>query len=944
MELWPGISKVSKVDATSKKKKGKGTSREAGKWTNYPVINYGGLSAATLVKVNDGLEWRFVHSKRKGSLTTYGEPVKIYPMVKPEDIRVNSISLKQRAEHGARFMRTYHPDIDIPSDLIMEELGHSDKVAEERMVFDPFKGNAIAAAYCYEGPRKRSVAIAFPTGILGRDLNVSPAEIRQDGLLFQPRAQSLWSFDTPICQIASSSPAVNTVQKKSYHLAVRTYNQISVFDIRNQIVPAFNTSKPPYALSELMTLCSSELDSGEILDMYLSTSYPTDLFLVTAKGVGHQCSLRNEGKVIKRIFEKPSESDDSFWRICGDNTGHGGVVASGKFVKMFDTRVAVDSSDLLNYDDGRHVITSICRTQIDHLYCISTTSRVIWVDERYPGQPLLGWKHHRAFDRTLNVQTIEYDETSLALLSSYRNNQVSAIALGKLDSEPLQCRMSARAVPSASPGCAVVGRALIRHPLALSDSFSLVELTERGSLHQVDLHYSKDIEDEQRQESPPSKFMFQWSDEMHELEKKSKDLHPDYGRVGSSESTTVDLSGLYEVLFGEEAEELRIEQEEEDAEGVYETLENMPNFWQRSDLEEEHLRTLFDVAFGSGEEPLHEARADFLTGTILDSARGHRARNQGRIPVASVAEKAAWHTNIQETLSRISPRVFKSEPVPPEKLDPYHVSREEDSPEADRRESEAREQLALDLALSMDVYSATPFRSSKPREASPSTELQESALLTRAAEQLSLSQKEPPPVTFSYHRPVVNDGWKHYKNSGAAPRAHEAEPQAEDEDKEVEIPLGVRLLLSEWDVDDDPYKYEYVDPYDVEGLGHDSQQPSQSGSRGKAQHRRQQGGASVSGPGAALPPPTQSQAPPTIIAAKSLALTQSRSTGSLPQPSLARREDPRVQTQPRFGLTQAETEPQSSQPMAMANTQVLPGPFGGRQGPKKPAKKRMGGF
>ncbi|THH10775.1 hypothetical protein EW145_g1080 [Phellinidium pouzarii] len=874
MELWPGISKSSKKVSSRKK-------TETEKWSNYPIINHGGLSAATLVKVNNTLEWRSVHSTSKGCLSAYDGPSKLFPMTRPKDIKIKDLPLRQKAEQGTRYIRTYHPDIDIPFDLIRDELSFDEKVAEQRSVFDPYKGNTVVAAFCYEGIKKRSIALAFPSGVSSKDLNVSPINVKQNGLLFQPRAQPLWSFHTPISQIVTSTSAVNLTEKRGLYLAVRTYGQISIFDIRSQMPSTFNPSKHPFALSEMMTIRPNELNG---------------------QGVGYKCSFSDERKVFKRVFDKPLDSDNGFWRICGDKTAHGGIIASGNMS-------SANSIDLLKYEDGRHIITSLYPAQIGHLSCVSTTSQVIWVDERFAKQPLLGWKHHRAFDRTLNVQTIAF--TSLSFLSSYHNNHVSAIALSKAENEPLQCQMPARAVPPGVPG--------------------LVELSEQGNIHCLDLHYSENAQDEVGQERVTSRLNFQWSDEVMELEKESKDLRPDYGNIASSEFSMVNLSEVYEALVGEEYLQLRSQWEEKDAERVYETLEEMPKFWQRSELEEDHLRTLFDIVYSSGGEPLHEARADFLTGSVLDSVRGYRARKRGCIPADDVAKEAAWHMNIQETLSKISPDLFKATPVSvsAEELDPYHVSRDEVLPEADRRELEAREQLALDLTLAADIYSATAFRPTVPTETSPNDRADDSqeaaALLTQATEKLSLTQREPPEILFAYHRPVIKDGKKYYKEHSAASASQEQDAQAADEGQGIKMPLGVRLLLSDWNIGDDPYKYEYVDPYDLDGSGVVSQ-PSRTQSRTRRFSPIQWNGPAM---------PTQSQVPPVIFSAKSHVSTQLH---VLTQ----RTAKARTQT---HGFSQTETEPEFSQPV-MANTQILPGPFGNRQatGKKKHTKKRMGGI
>ena len=122
-------------------------------------------------------------------------------------------------------------------------------------------------------------------------------------------------------------------------------------------------------------------------------------------------------------------NERSFWRIIGDQWTNNGIIASDRSVHTFDKRVIPlfelseimpkitltifqvfgTAMSLFEYEDNHSVITSICPTQVEHFLCLSTTSQVIWLDDRYPKQPLLGWRHHRAFDRSLTVQTIEFD-------------------------------------------------------------------------------------------------------------------------------------------------------------------------------------------------------------------------------------------------------------------------------------------------------------------------------------------------------------------------------------------------------------------------------------------------------------------------------------------------------------------------------------------------------
>jgi hypothetical protein len=41
----------------------------------------------------------------------------------------------------------------------------------------------------------------------------------------------------------------------------------------------------------------------------------------------------------------------------------------------------------------------------DYISRITTTSDVIWLDDRFRRRPLLSFKHYRSFDRTLRVLT-----------------------------------------------------------------------------------------------------------------------------------------------------------------------------------------------------------------------------------------------------------------------------------------------------------------------------------------------------------------------------------------------------------------------------------------------------------------------------------------------------------------------------------------------------------
>lgn len=271
---------------------------------------------------------------------------------------------------------------------------------------------------------------------------------------------------------------------------------------------------------------------------------------------------------------------------------------------------------------------------------------------------------------------------------------------------------------------------------------------------------------------------------------------------------------------------------------------------------------------------------------------------RGHPVIQKLAGLARWHYSIQDT-SIPSPGYRSATCVT---LHEYlkelnlvsGVERHHDGVSM-RRETSAREQLVLDLALSKDVYSARPLAQLHPltaREGAPNT-------ITRPVER-SYSD-EPAEVKFGYFRPIRKAGADHYADK-------------EEQDQGVSSPLGVRLLLAEWELGTDPKDYAYRDPYGVADM---DAQPI-------PQHRKLSAAPQITQKKQIVlqrPPPVVAAAPAVRIAERAPAMVQSQMVQ--PEPSC----DPFVNGQ-------------------MASTQVLPGPFGGRPGAggKKPARKRVGGF
>ncbi|TDL24836.1 hypothetical protein BD410DRAFT_837750 [Rickenella mellea] len=942
MESWPADYRNGSHAPSFTR--GKRKAKENANHWHYPVLDYGALTAATL---GPDFEWKFINDRCRGArVQETGKHTKIFPATRALPPPPSKLTSKRKAEQGAQFLRTHYPDIDIPFELINEELIANEKFTADKQAFDPFVGNTIESMHCPDGPRKRCVMLAFPMGENAERLNISPFLSGKDYMTFQPTAKPSWSFQSPIQQIISSSPAMNPTQQKILHvLAIRTFNQVTLLDIKNN--PSSKSKQQsacPVTVSKIFSIESSDTDNSPIMDMHFSpptASKSPILWLVNELGSVFQCNPGAGRKIVTRLVE-PSLGDSSgkFFRLAAGAQEHDCIVASEKSIKLYDVRAMDSNVPAYVIGNKKDFVTSVESSQDNHIFCASTTAELLWLDNRNLNRPIMGWRHHRSFDRTLRVRTVVMGGTSLSLLSTRKNGLISAYGVSKANNEPLRAILGPSALGPLHPTGIVTSSTFIKHS---DSSLSLVGLSPEGNLRSTDVRYfSNQEESSEDHVSGVRGILHEWLEEVEDLEKRSAMLRPDIGKLGEREFKEVDMLPLYERLFK------KPEVSEDDAkrltEEVFDILDNMTSSLRGPEIEADYLRTTFDIASSSGDDPAEPSRSDFLTGTALNSPSGYRAYKDGRIPVKELAAKAAWHLHLPPIWNRITPDLPASIPSDPQELLPYTLD-SGTSPRphlALQRESEALDELALDLALSADIYSASPFIKSKQQVADAAAgddPFEASTMLSQAAEGLSLRTTEPPPVDFGYFQPVRKDakgGRKRYKDHD------EVEAPSDAEEEAVDMPMGVRLLLSEWDVGSNPDEYQYVDPYDAEeshaGIG-------QSGTRNPRVPRVPEH--SVAGQSTIPPQPHQ---PPLVIPASSLKPPAPSKPPKIQSQRLTSGSQPLASPQGfqfSHGASQPDPHhpPDSSQDF-MTSTQVLPGPFGGRQpvGKKKPAKKRVVGF
>ncbi|KAG6814491.1 hypothetical protein H0H92_000016 [Tricholoma furcatifolium] len=895
MDAWPVDER--RLPTANSEEKYASIARQKVVARGYPQVDAGGPNAITLVQKNGRLEWSsLLNSDSQGaiflallstSLTTgstvrklsTGKSTVIFPATRPPSDPPIKTSILHSAERGANFLRTYLPDIDIPAELIREQLSLDAEVTEQLYAFDPCMGNLLQPIVAHD-----SAFLAFPMGELNCDLNLSPFRAVDDRVVFKPSAHPTRTFDTPIQQIATSIPGMHTPG----YMAVRTFGQTSLLEV--------NTSKTTPYLEEVAVISHADTSGRSLVDVSLSTM-PFSALGVTDFGSVYQCNIRAGDKNIDLVHDSVKDEqcfNDSFWRLARSLHNTNYLLASKDSLKQFDTRDG-NSVELLTLA-GADILTSVEDQQTDHTIKLCSTREILWIDSRFPRKPLLGYKHGRQFDRYLQIHTSPLSP-AITLLTSRANAMVTYYDVSRSQGQPIHV--------NGPPGCFLsannaittyVGGTIFKHPLGEKmDAFSLIQLTDEGSLHKVDLSMS---------DENVLTFDTSWSPELKELEMHPiRAFEPPYS---SQEFTEVDLSSTYDKIFRLH-EQGREEREQENADSVYNLLENLSTFWQELEPPVDHILTTYDALLRAGDEPAQTSRADFLTESVIQSTRGYRALAQGRLSPMTLEKGAAWHKDITCILQRLDPTFPSDVQSGAEAFKSYDLRENpERSVHSMRYEKEAREQLILDLALSTDIFSSQPFLRGS----------EEGLALEDLARTLSLAE-EPPVVDFGYLRPRLKS---HYKTDG-------------EEDSDDLGSMGVRSLIKAWQVGASPEDYVFVDHYD--------------GSAPVPPPIQKLGSAQAKDDAKELVGTQTVQRPPTIVAASALPARP---------PEVGRRT--LVQSQPDFRkvpplafgsqvpLTDAQSSQSQSQELMMTSTQVLPGAHGGRPmaTKKKAAKKRMGGF
>ncbi|KAJ7233121.1 hypothetical protein B0H12DRAFT_180043 [Mycena haematopus] len=493
-------------------------------------------------------------------------------------------------------------------------------------------------------------------------------------------------------------------------------------------------------VKELRSLTSSDTGGHQAVDVKLSAS-PLDVMLVNTQGAVYKCDASSKTRLVRPTSDS---APDAFWRLELTASADTCLLLSKTDLKELDFRTPASSLAIYT-STPTSVLTSLEDYPPDALLRLCTTTQIIWLDRRFAAKPVLAFKHGRAFDRSLEARTIRTDDGHLTTLTSRRNGLLTVYDVARshtafVHAAPPYCltvSSSPRARGGGVPNQNHKGHAFLRHPLEGPDApMGFYRLTEVGSISAFRLSSGGGAEEAS----------CVWGEDVRRLAAQAGGLREESSSLSlgeMEERTVVDMGPAYEHFFRERSDV----EAEEAAESLYDLVEKAPSYWQDLNEPVDGVLTTYDVLLRSSDDPsAASTRADFLTDSVINSSRGYRAVVQKRVSAAALGAGAPWSRDIRHVLRNFD-RDFEEEDV---RAVAEGLRRFDLGGASARRESEAREQVALDLALAGHVYSPRAFLTG------PSRDVEKDGELETMTQTLSL-EDEPGPVWFGYLRPRRQD-------------------------------------------------------------------------------------------------------------------------------------------------------------------------------------------
>jgi hypothetical protein len=182
---------------------------------------------------------------------------------------------------------------------------------------------------------------------------------------------------------------------------------------------------------------------------------------------------------------------------------------------------------------------------------VVTTEGTYWFDERYPGKPVLGIKHYRGFDLTLETRTAlirsgpEAESQPVTFLTSRRTGLVSVYDVSRGGDDLVHMNAPSHCLPCITPHdvLPIAGWNIFKHPLVDPSHVDVLHLSSRGDINRLHVQLRSDGDAD-----PSDADLCEgsvWNDEIKELASRDLDATgPD--RFNERESHTVDLGAAYQ--------------------------------------------------------------------------------------------------------------------------------------------------------------------------------------------------------------------------------------------------------------------------------------------------------------------------------------------------------------------------------------------------------------
>ncbi|PVG00305.1 hypothetical protein CPB86DRAFT_782884 [Serendipita vermifera] len=925
MEFWP-------TDHRSNIKKGKGrdnktTSRHIGNEKHDgvgitplgPVLSpaNGSVGAATLrPSLSGGLEWDTI--TRSGRIKLVPSSCReLYPGRAINKARIPQLSDHRRAEEGVKYLRQRFPDVDIPFEIIKEQI-EEDRKYRNLYEMESSATNCLAVLCPPSATiQDRRDVFAFPMGSLGNELNLSSLTwSRTQGVVFDAATSPATTFDTPICQIESSMRTITTDEalQEDPTCFIRTMSFCAIFSIHSP------SKRSALKLQGLGTVKNVE-GSPIVYAAASPYSYHRGI-LVNENGLVALLRLDEDRSSVSPVGGQ-SDVSSAFWRTCWTSNQAVMLHTDRTRMNVLDTRDGI-ARKALQFGNGE-LVTGFEGYQGHkgadiHRILITTTKRLVYADDRYLRYPVLSWEHMRSHDLTLHTMTHPTGSYLLTYLMSQKNGLISVYDFSSDDG-----LVHSNGVPSvlqtATGDFKRMGTNFYRHPASVSQDFEIVELSSEGGIFATNVAVSPftenaigdTMDDEVINLDPSHRGIVS----KHSIDRISTFVPSKpvlEVPMSTRASIEVDLEKVYEGVLHQATSH---QQKDVTLDDVHGALERMPRVWQETDYSIETVLTTYDVALLASAEPPETTRSAFHMDTPLHSQRGLLAFREGYLPSRhTIAGEEIWSYDIKPVINAIASRshVKNIGPVSVLPTDSLAVR-------------DAKREMEMDLTLSSHIYA--PAMKTRQNKNSFSAN-EEDAFLERATQGMSLTEtREPPPLKCSFLIPRPEPEDQAGMEAGRTKQYHTL-GVLED------APFETRLLLSEWNLGEDPSLYEYRDG----GSGRRTSTPEVLSSLQNPPLRQS------SVPAQRSQPPVIAITTHTKVGPVGPAMSQPITVG----PSrLESYDTPNQIISPALPLQASQpprpTEIGMSQGAPISSTQVLPGKHGGR--PKVASKKpkaRMGGF